>query len=270
MGTVGAFLNRRACSDTLFHVLNRAFDKPMRFEERAAMPLAGGMMQHGYQCGLLWGATLAAGAQAYRLFGPGAQAETRAIVAAQGLVASFRARHNTITCHDITNLDTSSTHLQMVNYFLIKGGTIGCFRMAAEYAPVAFSAINAAFSQNHSNAPSAPASCAVLLAQKMGASDRHAVMAAGLAGGIGLSGGGCGALGAAIWIIGMSSCKDGIGKIEFKNPGAIDAIDRFMECTDFEFECSEIAGRRFAHTDDHAGYLRAGGCSKLIEALAAE
>jgi len=26
------------------------------------MPLAGGIMQHGYQCGMIWGATLGAGA----------------------------------------------------------------------------------------------------------------------------------------------------------------------------------------------------------------
>ena len=48
----------------------------MPLEEHAAAPLAGGIMQHGYQCGMIWGAALAAGAQAYRLYGAGAQAET--------------------------------------------------------------------------------------------------------------------------------------------------------------------------------------------------
>ena len=83
MGTVSTFLKGRACSDTLSHVLNRAFDHPLKLEERAAMPFAGGIMQHGYQCGMIWGATLAAGAQAYRLFGAGPQAEAKAILAAQ-------------------------------------------------------------------------------------------------------------------------------------------------------------------------------------------
>ncbi len=268
LGTVGAFLKGRACSNTLFHVLNRAFDEPMQTEELAALPLAGGLMQHGYQCGMIWGAALAAGAQAYRLFGPGAQAEISAIVAARRLVEVFRYRNNVINCHDITNLDASSTNLQMINYFLIKGGTIGCFRRTAEYAPDAFSAIDSALAQKQSEAPCAPASCATLLAQKMGASDQHAVTAAGLAGGIGLCGGGCGALGTTIWIIGMHSINTGSGKIEFKNPRAIDAIDSFMECTDYEFECSAIAGRKFTDTDDHAGYLKDGGCAKLIEVLA--
>ncbi len=104
-----------------------------------------------------------------------------------------------------------------------------------------------------------------MLAQKMGASDMHTVMAAGFAGGIGLSGGACGALGAAIWIIGM---KERVGKIDFKNPIAVDAIDRFVKCTDSEFECSKIVGRRFENVGDHAGYLRDGGCSEIIEVLA--
>ncbi len=234
------------------------------------MPLAGGIMQHGYQCGMIWGAALAAGAQAYRLLGPGPQAETKAIIAAQRLVESFRARNNSINCLEITNIDKSSSTMQMITYFLIKGGTIGCMRMAARYAPVAFSEINTALSEEHIEAPSPPVSCAAMLAQKMGVSDMHAVMAAGFAGGIGLCGGACGALGAAIWIIGMNSSKEGVGKIDFKNPKAIDAIDRFMKCTDSEFECSKIVGRRFENIGDHADYLRDGGCSKIIEVLAVE
>jgi len=57
-----------------------------------------------------------------------------------------------------------------------------------------------------------------MLAQKMGLSDMHTVMAAGLAGGIGLSGGACGALGAAIWIAGMNSLEEGADKLDFKTP----------------------------------------------------
>ena len=268
IGTVRTFLKVGTCSEALCNVLNRAFDHSLKLEERASMPLAGGIMQHGYQCGIIWGATLAAGAQAYRLLGPGPQAETVAIIAAQRLVESFRARNNNINCLEITGIDKSSSTMQMIIYFLIKGGAIDCFRMAARYAPVAFSEINTALSEKHIEAPSPPVSCAAMLAQKMGVSDMHTVMAAGFAGGIGLSGGACGALGAAIWIIGMNSSKEGVRKIEFKSPRAIDAIDRFMKCTDFEFECSEIVGRRFENIDDHAGYLRDGGCSKIIEVLA--
>jgi len=232
------------------------------------MPLAGGIMQHGYQCGYIWGATLAAGAQAYRLLGPGPQAETQAITAAQRLVESFRARNNNINCLELTSTEWQKS-MQVVRYF-IKCGPIRCFSMGARYAQEAFSEINTALSEKQIEAPSPPVSCAAMLAQKMGVSDMHTVMAAGFAGGIGLCGGACGALGAAIWIIGMNTSKERVGKIDFKNPRAIDVIDRFMKCTDYEFECSVIVGRRFENIDDHAGYLRDGGCSKIIEVLAAE
>jgi hypothetical protein len=247
-------------------VVDRSFDQPAKLEEHATMSLAGGIMQHGYQCGMIWGATLAAGAQAYRLLGPGPQAETAAIIAAQRLVESFRARNNNIDCFEITKTNWQKK-TDLIKLFL-KGGPIRCVRMTARYAPVAFSEINTALSEIHIEAPSPPVSCSAMLAQKMGVSDMHTVMAAGFAGGIGLSGGACGALGAAIWIIGMNSNKEQVGKIDFKNPKAIDRIDRFLKSTDHKFECSEIVGRRFENIGDHAGYLRDGGCSEIIELLA--
>jgi hypothetical protein len=251
-------------------VVDGSFNHPLKLEEIASAPLAGGIMQYGYQCGMLWGATLAAGAQAYRLHGPGPQTETEAVVAAQRLVEAFRARtKNEINCLEITDLNWKGKNqaLPILKFFL-KGGPIGCFSMAAGYAPAAFSEINASLSERPVDVPSSPVSCAAMLAQKMGVSEMHVAMAAGLAGGIGLSGGACGALGAAIWIIGMNSGKDGVGIMGFENPKALAAIDRFLESADFEFECSKIVGRKFENTADHACYLRDGGCSKIIEALA--
>ncbi len=240
----------------------------MEDEEHATQPLAGGIMQHGYQCGMIWGSTLAAGAEAYRLFGAGPEAETRAIVAARRLFDAFQALNRYTDCFDITNIDNHSSTLKMISVFLIKGQTIGCFRMAARYAPVAFREINAAMSEPAVEAPPAPASCAAMLARRMGASEQHAVMAAGLAGGIGFSGGACGALGAAIWIEGMKVLEEG-GKVPYKSPRALDAIGRFLKCTDYEFECTQIAGRKFESVGDHAGYLRDGGCAKVLDVLAA-
>ena len=268
MRTVGTFLSGRACSDTLFHVLSRAFEHPQKLEEKASMQFAGGIMQHGYQCGMIWGAALAAGAQAYRLHGPGPRAEIAAINAAQRIVESFRACNDHINCLEITDCDDSSSTMQLITYFLIKGGSIGCFRRAARYAPVAFDEVEAALSEQPNGAPSPPVSCAAQLARKMGASDMHTVMAAGLAGGIGLCGGACGALGAAIWLISMNSLRESGGKLEYKSTEARDAIDRFMKCTDYEFECSEIVGRKFENIGDHAGHLSDGGCSEIIEVLA--
>ena len=240
----------------------------MEDEEHAVQPLAGGIVQHGYQCGMIWGSTLAAGAEAYRVFGAGPEAETRAIEAARRLVDAFKALNRYTDCFDITNVDNHSSTLKMVTVFFIKGQSIGCFRMAARYAPVALREIGAAMSGPAVEAPPAPASCAAMLARRMGASDQHAVMAAGLAGGIGLSGGACGALGAAIWIDGVRILRDG-GKVPYRSPSALDTIDRFLKCTRYEFECSEIAGRKFESIGEHVGYLRDGGCAKVLDVLAA-
>lgn len=268
LGTVGTFMTGRACSDTLFHVLNSAYDKPLPFEEKAAMPLAGGIMQYGYQCGMIWGATLAAGAQAHRLYGSGPEAEGRTIAAGKNIVESFRVQNKHVNCLEITEIDKTSTNLQMVWYFFIKGGSIGCFRMSARYAPVAFEAINSAFTEKPREVPTGPVSCTAMLAQKMGASAEHTMMAAGLAGGIGLSGGACGALGAAIWLIGLSSLKQGAKRLDFKNPPAVAAVEKFIKSTDYKFDCSQIVGRKFESIADHAAHLRGGGCANIIEALA--
>lgn len=267
--TVGTFLAGRACSDTLFHVLGEAFGDPLLVEERAAMPLAGGIMQHGYQCGMIWGAALAAGARAYRLLGGGPRAEARAIVAARRLLESFRALNRHTDCVDLTGMDASASAVRTTMHFFVKGGAITCFRMAASYAPVALRAVETALSEDGAEAPPPPVSCAAMLARRMGASELHAVMAAGLAGGIGLSGGACGALGAALWIAGMRSIEGGAAKLAYKAPAALDLVERFLRCTGYEFECSEIVKRRFDGVGDHAGYVRGGGCARVLDVLAA-
>jgi Putative redox-active protein (C_GCAxxG_C_C) len=242
----------------------------MEIEERAAAPLAGGIMR-GYQCGMVWGAALAVGAQAYRLFGAGCQSETEAVIATQKIVESFRALNKHINCREITGIDISSPTPRMIVRFLVKSGAKGsCFGMAARYAKAAFNVINSAFTEKQTEAPSAPVSCAALLAHKMGASDLHAVMAAGFAGGIGLSGGACGALGAAIWILGMNHLRAGAGAMGYKIPVIEETIERFLQRTHHEFECSKIAGRRFVDVGDHACYLREGGCAEIIDILAAQ
>jgi hypothetical protein len=141
--------------------------------------------------------------------------------------------------------------------------------MAARCATTEFREINVALSQMPAEAAPAPVSCAALLAQKMGTSDTHRVMAAGLAGGIGLSGGGCGALGTALWLVGMKRLQEGAGALDLKTPEILGTMERFGKCTHGEFECSKIVGRKFDNVDEHASYLRAGGCAKIIEELAA-
>jgi len=249
-------------------VVDGAFNQSWPAEQHASLPLAGGIEQMGFQCGQLWGAALAAGAQAYRLFGPGPQAEAAAVVAAQRLAKTFRASYRSINCSDVIDLDWKHATARHVLRFFLRGGPVRCFSMTAGYSRATVNEINAAYAGPSIEAPAPPVSCAAMLARRMGASDLRAAMAAGLAGGIGLSGGACGALGAAIWLIEMNRAQQGIGLVGFNSPEATEAIDRFVGSTGSEFECSAIAGRRFETVAEHADYLRDGGCSKVIEALA--
>ena len=63
--------------------------------------------------------------------------------------------------------------------------------------------------------------------------------------------------------------RDASGKIVEVIPGEA-VVDRFVESTDFNFECSEIVGRKFESIDDRAAYLRDGFCSDIFEALATQ
>lgn len=232
------------------------------------MPLAGGILQHGYQCGMIWGAALAAGAEAHHRFGPGPKAEAAAIRAAGRAVELFRTRHGEINCLEITDIDKSASVWKMINVFLIQGKTIGCLRMSSWFAPLAYDAIVSSL-LDPPDAPAAlPVSCAALLARQMGASDQQAIMAAGLAGGIGLCGEACGALGTAIWLRAMR-IQEQDGKIGHNDQRMGAIIDRFLKQTGYRFLCSEIVGRTFDSVADHAGYQKGGGCRDLIEVLAA-
>ena len=292
LGTMRTFLKVGTCSEALCNMLDRAYDHPLTPEEHAVMPLAGGIMQHGYQCGQIWGAALAAGAQAYQLLGPSPQAEVAALLAAQRLVDSFRARNKEINCLELTEIDWHNSK-QALKFFL-KGGTIRCLAMSARFSKAAFNEINTALYQTSLPTVDCPVSCAAQMARLAGASDLHVVMAAGLAGGIGLSGGACGALGAAVWMIGLNRARNGAGEApvkvdgngagkdakvgekgsdwmsDFNDPRAVAAVDAFLKISGYEFECSTITGRQFANLDEHAAYLRAGGCSEIIACLAAQ
>ena len=252
--------------------LDRAVNTPFTLEEHASLHLAGGISNRGYQCGIVWGAALFAGAQAYRLYGTAPVAETEAIMASQGVVELFRGlTKNRVDCHDITGLDLTGK-IQLTRQsmkFVVKGGPVYCARLIVNLSRAVYNRTQTPCSEKSIEASPGPVSCSALLAQKAGASDIHAVMAAGFAGGIGLSGGGCGALAAAIWITAMNHHREeAVNKMNY--PVINDLNDKFMKNTDSRLTCSEIVGRKFKGIADHTAYLRDGGCSEIIDLLAGE
>ncbi|MBN2191265.1 MAG: C-GCAxxG-C-C family protein [Polyangiaceae bacterium] len=280
ISTIGAartLISTKACSRALFSILDRAFDPAPRSpvptpEELASAPLAGGILHHGYQCGMVWGAALAAGAEAHRRIGPGPRAETAAIVTTRRLVEAFAAHAKSVNCSDITHLNLLEPSIGGTTRFLLKGGPIVCARLASTYSRAAYGEIDTSISTESSEVRSGMVSCSGTLVQRRGASAVQTVMAAGFAGGIGLSGGGCGALGAAIWMLGMDLLKEGVtgelwDSILFR-ARANAVLEQFLECSGHEFECSEIVGRTFESVADHADFLGGGGCARILDVLA--
>ena len=126
------------CSRTFFFILNRDFGNSLKFEEAASATLAGGILQQGHQCGMLFGSTMAVGAESFRRCGDREQAISMAITSTQYLSDSLSKRENSVDCQDITKTDFSSK-LSMAKY-VFTGKFLSCFTLADKWAPEAIQA----------------------------------------------------------------------------------------------------------------------------------
>lgn len=264
--TKRVFFKKGTCSQTFFYLLNREFGHLLENEERAADPLAGGILQQGYQCGMLWGASLAVGAESFRRCGDRDRAIGMTIKATQHIMESFINRAKSIDCEEITNCDWSSK-ISIAKYFFT-GKFWSCFKLAEKWAPEAFESAIEGLSLSQSDLPKQPVSCASEVVRKMGATDAEMVMVAGFAGGLGLSGNGCGALSAAIWMNTLARVREQNYKTSLSDPVAEKILKAFNEATEYEMECHTITGKRFKTIDDHTKFIKNGGCEKLIHVLA--
>lgn len=254
------------CSRTFFHILNREFKHPKELEERAADSLAGGIMQQGHQCGMLWGASLAVGAEAYRRCKSQDQAIRIAMYATQKLMASFTQREQTINCSEITKCDFSNTW--SFAKYMFSGRFLHCFNLAEKWAPEAVKSAVEGLTAKETNLTGTCINCASEVVKKLGGTDEEMVMVAGFAGGLGLSGSGCGALSAAIWMKSLEWCRKVEKKSSLKNPNSKKVLDTFYQASHSKILCSEITGRHFYNLDEHSTYIENGGCAQLINTLA--
>jgi C_GCAxxG_C_C family probable redox protein len=253
------------CSRTFFHLLNREFGYNKDLEEKASDPLAGGIMQLGHQCGMLWGAAMAVGAEAFRQTDETDEAIGRAIQATQHLVKSFAERTQTVNCREITDTDFSKT-IQMIKYMLFKAKD--CFNLAEDWAPEAFEAAHKGLEAELTDLPAGPLSCASEVVRRMGGHKEQVVTVAGLAGGLGLSGHACGALSAAMWMKSIEWLEEHPNKrTSFFNPYAKETLKAFQEKTGGELLCEKLTGRKFESIEEHAAFIRDGGCEELMEVL---
>lgn len=263
------FMKKGTCSNALFYILNRESGYLKENEERAADPLAGGLMQTGHQCGMLWGSTLAVGAEAFRRQGKNRdQAIAAAITATQHLAEAFSKTARSVDCRDITGCDFSGKSGLWKAFFL--GRFMRCFTLVSKWAQEAIQLLRAGLVLEHADLPARPISCASEVAQRMGASDEEMVMVAGFAGGIGLSGNACGALAAALWMNTLAWCKKHPGKTPpyFNNPKTKNTLKEFYGATAARILCHEITGKYFKTIGEHADFIKNNGCDKLLQVLA--
>ena len=264
--TKRTFFKQGTCSRTFFYILNREFGHSKPAEEQAIDPMAGGVVQQGYQCGMLWGASMAVGAEAYKRYKNQGQAVAVAINATKVLMESFLSKTNSIECADIVNVDFKKKW--GLAKFLFTGKMYTCFTLAAKWAPLAVETASKELSNGHIESNTEVVSCASEVVRKMGGTDEEIVMVAGFAGGLGLSGNGCGALSAAIWKSTLELVRKGGWKYSLSDPNSAKVIEKFNEVIEYEMECSKICGNQFNNVDEHTEFIKNGGCKKLICVLA--
>lgn len=144
---------------------------------------------------------------------------------------------------------------------------VTCFKLAGKWAPDAVQVANDGLSQSVADLPTTSLSCASEVVKRMGGTNEEIVMVAGLAGGIGLSGNACGALGAAIWMNTLKRIRNNPYKSSLTDPESEKIINAFLEVTNYEMECQKICGKKFNSVEEHSVFIRNGGCQKIIGML---
>jgi len=259
------FIKQGTCSRTFFYLLNKEFGHLKPEEEQALDPLAGGILQQGYQCGMLWGASMAVGAESYRRNENHGTAIASAILATQNVMDSFVNRTNTTECEEITKTDFNNKW--SFAKYMLSGKFVHCFKLTGKWAPEAIQAAEVGLSTDPSNHSQETISCASEVVKKMGGSKEEQAMVAGFAGGLGLSGSACGALAAVIWKTILELVKKENWKYSISDPVTENILKKFYETTDYTIECHEICGKRFKSIDEHSEFIKNGGCEALINQL---
>jgi hypothetical protein len=261
------------CSQTFFHLLNREFGCRKKNEELAADHLAGGLRHRGFQCGMLWGSALAVGAESFRRYGNSDRAIAGAVRATLSVMESFERSTGTHNCREIVHCDLTrfTGMMKLMIEAIVNGFTnFRCFNIAEQWTGHAIGAARDGL-DGVENVPSTPVkSCASEVLKRMGASEEETVTVAGLAGGMGLTGNACGALGAVIWKRMLDWCNSHPREKPpyFRKGTADNIVTGFMSLTNSELLCQRICGKKFSTLEEHADFIQNGGCGQLIDALA--
>lgn len=258
------FMQKGSCAHLSFYLLNLEYGHNKNDEERAIDQLAGGLAQRGYQCGMLWGTSMGASAEAYRRNKNKDQAIASSVSTTKQVVDAFVAITGSPDCVDIINIDFSKRFSKLKMIFSAAGN---CFDLAYRWHPAAIKTTEKWVTESTTFQDNLT-TCASEVIRKMGGSEEEMVMVSGFAGGLGLSGNACGAVSAAIWMKTLDWCRKNPEEKGYAYGGVEDILALFNEETNGEMLCYNITGKRFNSIDDHAEFIKKGGCRKIIELLA--
>ncbi len=258
-------MHKYGCSGALYASVNNELNHDNPVENQAIVVLAGGMMRAGEQCGMLWGSTLAAGKAANLKYPNQIQASELTLATSRRLLDSYAQHTRCVNCRDYSRADfTKPWHL--VRYLILRAAA--CFKLADNWAPEAIREVQEGMQVQPILASEEINNCASEVIRKMGGTPEEIQAVAGFAGGLGLSGNGCGALAAALYQKALSLAKENPKRNLYSNREVNRILLRFKETTGGELRCEKICGRKFNTIHDHHQFIANGGCGKLIDQLA--
>jgi hypothetical protein len=233
---------------------------------------------------LLTGAAVAAGFLARRRFSDDGMRSTAALYATIQIAKAYPELAGSANCRDIT--EVSLTNLSGRLRYLQHGKARMCGRLHLRWAPQAHELIKKALTQFEAQLPVREcANCAVRTLEKAvtsaGMQKEDAVVAAGLAGGVGLLGNVCGALAVGVFTL---SAIHYLRKERIKRDSRIRGSFQELAGTRFRGSathlrlafidrfgsdlCSQIIRRHFKDIEDHTIFIKSGGCQEIIDFIA--
>lgn len=273
-----------ACSEASLTTQLRGFGIKEPAYEQALHSFSGGFMHFGHACGLLTGAAVAAGFLARERFNDDENRSAAALYASIQLAKAFPELSGSANCRDIT--EVSFTKLSGRLRYLQQGKARMCGRLHLQWAQQAHELITKALTRFEALRPVRECSnCAVLTLKKVvtstGMKEKDAVLVAGLAGGVGLLGNVCGALGAGVFALSTihylrkdSKKRDSrirgslheLAGTRYKGAATrlrLSFIERFGSDL-----CNQIIRRHFKDIEDHSIFIKDGGCQEVIDFIA--
>jgi hypothetical protein len=281
-------LRRFSCSETMLTVLDRAAGLTWKELEEASDPLCAGIVAElDSACGALWGAALAAGVRARHRIMDRDEACRTALEATRRVMEAYARKGRPLDCGELLGQKKWS-FLQ----FMMRGNLRKCQGQLSELAPEFHELLEQTIVESRQHPRGGKArqaeNCAVEAFRRVSSaiglkSDGYEVVAAGLAGGLGLSGNACGALAAAVLAVSLKYFQErnrpkhsmirsllqgvqvGVGWMEPSKQISRGFRSRFGTKL-----CAQITGKSFARAEELAAHLEAGGCDAVLEEVTAD